>query len=133
MVLRFGQYPIKKGQSGRHSQKDQGHLFTFFSLVNIYFYKHFKCFSPQCAFHKSVVQGGFREPFFLMFNISPSYLPTFGDDLVEGLGIGCKNGDYPCPQLPEEDWAQKRKRGAGSIAKGGEAKTIQGHAAGSCL
>ena len=77
--------------------------------------------------------GGFREPFFLMFNISPSYLPTFGDDLVEGLGIGCKNGDYPCPQLPEEDWAQKRKRGAGSIAKGGEAKTIQGHAAGSCL
>ena len=57
-----------------------------------------------------------------MFNISPSYLPTFGDDLVEGLGIGCKNGDYPCPQLPEEDWAQKRKRGAGSFAKGGGGK-----------
>ena len=61
-----------------------------------------------------------------MFNISPSYLPT----LVEGLGIGCKNGDYPCPQLPEEDWAQRGKRGSGSFAKGGGAKTIQGHAAG---
>ena len=50
---------------------------------------------------------------------------------MEGLGIGCKNGDYPCPQLPEEDWAQRGKRGSGSFAKGGGAKTIQGHAAGS--
>ena len=48
-------------------------------------------------------------------------------DLVEGLGTGCKNGDYPCPQLPEEVWTQRGKRGRG-LCQGGDAKTIQGQA-----
>ena len=62
----------------------------------------------------------------VQIKVSPSCLPTFGNDLVDGLGIGCKNGDYPCPQLPEEDWTQRGKRGSGALPRVGMQKLFKG-------
>ena len=59
-------------------------------------------------------------------SINFSYLPTFKNDSVEGLGTSCKNGDYPCPQLLEEDWTQRGKRGRGALPRVGMQKLFKG-------